>query len=78
MQTVDNRRTNIATPDENLIMGNWIRQVHAARIAWNRLTEDELLASNGKQEKLAALVEERYGVPRDEAFRRVRNFMEVR
>lgn len=63
---------------EHSIKGVWNRQVIAARIAWNRLTEDELLASDGEHEKLVALVQERYEISRDEAARRVRNFMEAR
>lgn len=60
------------------IKGKWKQQVGAAKIAWAKLTEDELLASEGRQDKLVGLVQERYAITRDEADRRVRNFMNVR
>lgn len=64
------------TPVE--LKAKWKRQVAYAKIAWARLTEDELLESEGHQDKLAGLVQERYAVTRDEANRRVRNFLAAR
>jgi uncharacterized protein YjbJ (UPF0337 family) len=40
------------------------------------LTEDELLKVEGRQEKLAALVQERYAITRDEADKQVKSFFE--
>jgi len=60
------------------IKASWKQQVNAARIAWTRLSVDELLGSEGCQDRLAKLVQERYALSSDEASRRVRNFMEVR
>lgn len=56
----------------------WQQQVRGARIAWTKLTEDELLESEGRQDRLIGLLQERYAVSCEEASRRVRNFMEVR
>lgn len=67
---------SIFNPEQ--IKANWKQQVNAARIAWAKLSVDELLESEGRQDKLVGLVQERYALSRDEASRRVRNFMELR
>lgn len=64
---------NLPSTDE--LMGKWKQQVGSAKIAWGKLTEDELLKSEGHQQKLAGLIEERYAVTRDEADRQVKAFI---
>jgi uncharacterized protein YjbJ (UPF0337 family) len=56
------------------IKGQWKQRVGAAKIAWGKLTEDELLKAEGRQEKLAGLVQERYAITRDEADKQVKKF----
>jgi uncharacterized protein YjbJ (UPF0337 family) len=56
------------------LKGKWKQQVGAAKIAWGKLTEDELLKVEGRQEKLAGLVQERYAITRDEADKQVKSF----
>lgn len=63
-----------ALPSGDALKGKWKQQIGAARIAWGKLTEDELLRLEGHQQKLAGLVQERYAVTRDEADRQVREF----
>ncbi|MEX2366901.1 MAG: CsbD family protein [Pseudohongiellaceae bacterium] len=63
----------MASGDE--IKGKWKQQVGAAKVAWGKLTEDELLKSEGHAQKLSGLVQERYAVSRDEADRQVDAFM---
>ncbi|HMB84374.1 MAG TPA: CsbD family protein [Terriglobales bacterium] len=58
------------------LKGKWKQQVGAAKIAWGKLTEDELLKVEGRQEKLAGLVQERYAITRDEADKQVKSFFE--
>lgn len=48
----------------------------AAKAAWGKLTDDELLKVEGHREKLAGLIEERYAVTRDEAQKQVRHFFD--
>jgi uncharacterized protein YjbJ (UPF0337 family) len=60
--------------DSDGIRDAWRRQIRSAKIAWGKLTEGELLETGGAQPKLAALVQERYSVSRDEAERQVRKF----
>jgi uncharacterized protein YjbJ (UPF0337 family) len=56
------------------IKGLWKQQLGAAKIAWGKLTEDELLQVHGRKDKLAGLVQERYGIARSEADRQVSEF----
>ena len=65
---------NIPSVDE--LKGKWKQQVGAAKIAWGKLTEDELLKLEGHEQKLAGLVQERYAVTRDEADRQVKEFFD--
>lgn len=65
---------NIPTADE--VKGKWKQQVGAAKIAWGKLTEDELLKLEGHAQKLTGLVQERYAITRDEADRQVKAFFD--
>ncbi len=56
------------------IKGKWKQQVGKAKLIWGGLTEDELLAAEGRQEKLIGLIQERYAITRDEAERQVKEF----
>ena len=72
--------TNRASTDMNQpttpeVNNKWRRQVSAARIAWRKLTEEELLASEGKANNLIALLQERYALSKEEATHKVTNFM---
>jgi uncharacterized protein YjbJ (UPF0337 family) len=58
------------------MQAKWKQQVGSAKIAWGKLTEDELLKSEGHAQRLAGLVQERYAVTRDEADRQVKSFLE--
>lgn len=58
------------------LKGKWKQHVGAAKIAWGKLTEDELLKIEGHQQKLVGLVQERYAVTRDEADRQVKSFFD--
>ena len=63
---------SLSSTDE--LKGKWKQQVGAAKIAWGKLTDDEILQSEGQVEKLAGLVQERYAVASDEAARQVKEF----
>lgn len=54
----------------------WERNVAAAKVVWGKLTIDEIVASKGKAEKLAALVSERYAMDRHDANEQVKNFLD--
>ena len=65
---------NIPSKDE--IKGRWKQQISAAKIAWGKLTDDELLEVEGQAQKLAGLIQQRYAITRDEAMAQVKTFFE--
>lgn len=66
----------MSLPSGDAIKGKWKQQVGAAKIAWGKLTEDELLKLEGHEQKLAGLVQERYAITRDEADKQVKSFFD--
>ncbi|MDP1539409.1 MAG: CsbD family protein [Moraxellaceae bacterium] len=64
------------TPTMESMKGQWKQQVGAAKIAWGKLTDDELLKVEGHAQKLAGLVQERYAITRDEADKQVQDFFD--
>ena len=65
-------------PSADEIKGKWKQHVGDAKIAWGKLTDDELLQSEGHAERLTGLVQERYAIARDEAAKQVRKFFAKR
>lgn len=63
-------------PSSDEMKGKWKQQVGAAKVAWGKLTDDELLQAEGHQQKLTGLVQERYAITRDEAEKQVTKFFE--
>lgn len=55
--------------------GKWKQNVGAAKAQWGKLTEDELMETEGKSEKLAGKIQEKYGVARDEAKKQADDFL---
>jgi uncharacterized protein YjbJ (UPF0337 family) len=66
----------MSIPSTDELKGKWKQQVGAAKLAWGKLTEDEILQSEGRAEKLVGLVQERYAITRDEADKKVRSFFD--
>ncbi len=64
----------LPTADE--MKGKWKQHVGAAKIAWGKLTDDELLKVEGREEKLVGLVQERYAITVEEAHKQVNKFFE--
>lgn len=67
---------DMSLPRADEVDGKWKQQVGAAKIAWARLTEDELLETEGCAQKLVALVQERYDLTYDAADKQVKGFFE--
>ena len=53
------------------IRGNWKQIKGSARKAWGDLTDDDLDKIEGERERLVGKIQERYGVAKAEAERRV-------
>lgn len=63
-------------PSHEELKGKWKQQMGAAKIAWGKITEDELLKVEGHQQKLAGLIQERYAVTQEEATKQVSQFFD--
>ncbi|MES2663575.1 MAG: CsbD family protein [Pseudomonadota bacterium] len=57
------------------LKGKWKQQVGAAKVMWGKLTDDEILKSEGRADQLSGLVQERYAITRDEAEKQVNSFL---
>ncbi len=66
----------MSLPSADEIQGLWKQKLGAAKVAWSKLTNDELLRSEGHAQKLAGLVQERYAITRDEAEQQVKQFLD--
>jgi uncharacterized protein YjbJ (UPF0337 family) len=49
------------------IQGNWKQLTGKAKENWGRLTDDDLDVVAGRRDQLAGLIEQRYGVAKEEA-----------
>jgi uncharacterized protein YjbJ (UPF0337 family) len=56
------------------IEGNWKQLKGNARTQWGKLTDDDLEVVAGKREKLAGLLQERYGIAKDAAEKQVKDW----
>lgn len=53
------------------IQGNWKRAVGHAREQWGKLTDDDFDVVAGRRDQLAGMIQQRYGVAKDEAERQL-------
>lgn len=56
--------------------GKWKIQLSQAKTTWAMVSVDELIATDGHVQKLAGLVQERYGLSHEDAEIQVRRFFE--
>jgi uncharacterized protein YjbJ (UPF0337 family) len=54
----------------------WARLLGPAKLQWDKLTDAELLKTEGNEHRLATLVQQRYDIPRGDAYRQVKSFHE--
>jgi len=62
--------------NNDIAAGKWKQMIGKAKTAWGELTDDELTKAEGRVERLAGLIQERYGKTRDEAVREVERFFD--
>lgn len=60
----------------DIVEGNWKQVKGAVREKWGKLTEDELDVAAGKRDKLAGLLQEKYGKAKDEAERELDDYFQ--
>ena len=57
--------------------GKWDQFIGSAKTTWGKLTDDELLKSEGNMQKLSGLVEQRYALSKDIAETQVKKFLDT-
>lgn len=61
--------------NSDTLKGQWKQISGRAKEAWGKLTDDDLLRVEGNAQRLSGLVQERYGISRDEAEKQVDKFL---
>ncbi|WP_195820124.1 CsbD family protein [Roseobacter sp. MH60115] len=59
----------------DIIKGNWKQMKGQVQSKWGELTDDEIDQAEGDRTRLAGLIQERYGVAKDEAERQIDAFI---
>lgn len=58
----------------NTIEGNWKQFKGDVKVQWGKLTDDELDVIEGKRDRLAGKIQEKYGIAKDEAEKQLSEF----
>ena len=53
------------------IQGQWKQLQGRAKAQWGKLTDDDLRVIDGRREQLAGLLQERYGIAKEDAERQI-------
>jgi uncharacterized protein YjbJ (UPF0337 family) len=56
--------------------GTWKQFKGKLKERWGELTDDDFTVLEGRRDRLAGIIQERYGIARDEAERQVKEFNE--
>lgn len=59
----------------DIIKGNWKQMTGEIKSNWGDLTDDEVQEVEGDRNKLAGLIQERYGMAKDEAEKQIDAFI---
>jgi uncharacterized protein YjbJ (UPF0337 family) len=62
--------------NSDTLKGQWKQVMGRAKESWGKLTDDELMRVEGNAQRLSGLVQERYGVTREEAEDQVKRFVD--
>ena len=60
--------------NSDILKGKWKQLVGSAKIEWGRLSDDELDQAAGEKDRLAGLIQEKYGVTKEEANRQIEDW----
>jgi len=72
--TTDTTHTH-TTAEENILEGKWHQLKGKVKEEWADLTDDDLKEINGKREKLAGRLQERYGWNQTMADEKINTFL---
>jgi uncharacterized protein YjbJ (UPF0337 family) len=56
------------------IEGKWKQMIGSAKAKWGQLTDSDFELINGRRELLVGLIQERYGIARDDAEKQVNDW----
>jgi uncharacterized protein YjbJ (UPF0337 family) len=59
------------------IEGNWTQFKGTAKKQWGKLTDDQLVVTAGKRDKLVGKIQEVYGLSKEETEKQVSNWLSV-
>lgn len=59
-----------------IVRRNWRQLAGLARVSWDELTLDELIQTQGDAQELTDLIQHRYDMPREDAYKQVISFFE--
>ena len=62
--------------NEDILKGQWKQIKGEVKEKWGKLTNDDLDRIEGRADQLIGLIQERYGVERDDARRQVDHWMQ--
>lgn len=57
------------------VQGNWAQFKGKLREKWGKLTDDDLEATKGRKDQLTGRLQERYGIAKEEAEKRLDEFI---
>ncbi len=63
--------------NEDILKGKWRQILGEVKMRWGRLTDNDLKRIEGSTEKLSGLLQERYGITKQEAHTQIANFLET-
>ncbi len=61
--------------NKDILEGNWKQIKGQVKEMWGRLTDDELDQIEGRRERLAGILQERYGYTYEEAEEKINDFL---
>ena len=60
--------------NNDILAGNWKPFTGNILQHWGKLTNDDLVSAAGRRDQMVAKLQERYGFPKDEAERQIKDF----